>query len=413
MAKTINEKQRELLELQKRKLELELEETKQRIHQQEMSLVNTGAIMPVRMMGPVVRGHFPIQYRGPMQRPPNAIQAPHPVSFNKMFALSIQSNTNITLQNFPNQNSNKPRINPVNPSMLSLRQRDPRLARQQQQLQAAAIKAIAPAPPPIPNLMEVNVTNSAAARRERAKSIDERSKRTDSRSKSVDERQKNRTSSSRRDREKSDRGDHSGSESGNKPSPTRSSRSSAHSKSSSRRDREDKNRSPEKKKSSSSSSKSKSNRSDGSGDEKGSPTKFKDVKNSSIKNRNYMRKNLSAEESAAASPKEDVDLRSLEPSPEKRLKLTTIPEVEPNGVVKDLGKFLVITYFLVDRKCCCLMVSFSVVKLTHKSSLILNLKQQEQLKIDIEINPLKNKALCFLFFRSYKNSKTKQFEKRG
>lgn len=115
-----------------------------------------------------------------------------------------------------------------------------------------------------------------------------------------------------------------------------------------------------------------------------------------------MRKNMPAEESAAAaSPKEDVDLRSLEPSPEKRLKLTTIPVVEPNGVVKDLGKFLVITYFLVDCKCCCLMVSFSVVRLTHKSSLILNLKQQEQLKIDIEINPLKNKALCFLFFRSY------------
>ncbi|KAL5287081.1 hypothetical protein ACFFRR_008182 [Megaselia abdita] len=314
VAKTISEKQRELLELQKRKLELELEETKQKIHQQEMNLVG-GPMQASRMPGPGVRGHFPNQYRGPVQRPPNAIQAPPPHT------------------NFPNQNMNKPRINPVNPSMLSLRQRDPRLARQQQQqqqqVQAPPTKPVAPAP--IPNLMEVSVPESVI-RRERAKSIDERSKRTDSRSKSVDERQKNRSTSSRREREKTDRSERSGSESGSKSSPTRSSRSSSHGKSSSRRDRDDKNRSPDKKKSS---SKSKTSRSDGSGDEKGSPTKFKDVKSSSIKNRNYMRKNVSLGEED--SPKsQDVDLRSLEPSPEKRLKLTTIPEVEPNGVVKDL-----------------------------------------------------------------------------
>lgn len=84
VAKTISEKQRELLELQKRKLELELEETKQKIHQQEMNL-GGGQVVPARMMGPGVRGHFPNQYRGPMQRPPNAIQAPHPVSYITSF----------------------------------------------------------------------------------------------------------------------------------------------------------------------------------------------------------------------------------------------------------------------------------------------------------------------------------------
>lgn len=80
VAKTISDKQRELLELQKRKLELELEKTKQQLHEQEMNMIGGGAMMPARMVGPGPRGHFPPQYRGPMQRPPNAIQAIHPVS---------------------------------------------------------------------------------------------------------------------------------------------------------------------------------------------------------------------------------------------------------------------------------------------------------------------------------------------
>lgn len=361
---------------------------------------NAGVMLPgARMAGPGIRGHFPSQYRGPVQRPPNSGQTGHAVSYN-FLVLFIHSIT-FVLQNFsPQNNINKPKITPVNPAMLSnLRQRDPRLARQQQAQSQAPPK---PAPTPnIPNLMEVNI-NESLLRKERSKSIDERSKRTESRSKSVDERQKNRSSSSssssRREREKSDRSDRSGSESGSKSSPTRVPRSNSRSKSS-HRNREEKTKSPEKKKSSSSSSKSKSSssRSDGSGDEKGSPTKFKEVKGSSIKNRNYIRKNMGSE--GSFSPKEDVDLRSLEASPEKRLKLSTIPEDEQNGVVKDLGNFLVITYFLViDHSS--MVVSFINVELldfraTARSSLIL---KQGLEQIDIEINPLKNKALCFLFF---------------
>ena len=80
VAKTINEKQRELLELQKRKLELQLEATKKQLIEQELSLSGGPPVSaPVpRINGP--RGSFPPQFRGQMQRPQNPMIAqPHQV----------------------------------------------------------------------------------------------------------------------------------------------------------------------------------------------------------------------------------------------------------------------------------------------------------------------------------------------
>ncbi|XP_037712498.1 uncharacterized protein LOC119548976 isoform X5 [Drosophila subpulchrella] len=119
MEEILQAKTRELLELKKRKLELELEQTKKHLEEQERQLnqatdAMTGA--PMSMPAPPAAAiRPPIMDPGLAmrnQRAPGAIpNMPVP----------------------PQQFANKPKVNPVNPALLnSVRQRDPRLARQMQ-----------------------------------------------------------------------------------------------------------------------------------------------------------------------------------------------------------------------------------------------------------------------------------------
>ncbi|KAH8348098.1 hypothetical protein KR084_004094 [Drosophila pseudotakahashii] len=129
MEEILQAKTRELLELKKRKLELELEQTKKHLEEQERQLnqatdavvVATGA-MPAPSAAAI---RPPIMDPGLAmrnQRAPGAMGNAGPI-------IPQQSNVMINLQQF----ANKPKVNPVNPALLnSVRQRDPRLARQMQ-----------------------------------------------------------------------------------------------------------------------------------------------------------------------------------------------------------------------------------------------------------------------------------------
>ncbi|XP_054736498.1 uncharacterized protein LOC129243479 isoform X1 [Anastrepha obliqua] len=157
-------KTRELLELKKRKLELELEATKKSLEEQDkqLSKVANGILPPEAntmssMRVPVV----PTQIMPPGIMAPNMMpqhhmhpRAQHPVivggggvppaamfhpNFHHPRPQQPQQHMPVGMismppQNFPPANSgNKPKVHPVNPALLNtIRHRDPRLARQQQ-----------------------------------------------------------------------------------------------------------------------------------------------------------------------------------------------------------------------------------------------------------------------------------------
>ncbi|XP_052840247.1 uncharacterized protein LOC128254920 isoform X1 [Drosophila gunungcola] len=126
MEEILQAKTRELLELKKRKLELELEQTKKHLEEQERQLnqaTDAMAVAPIIMPAPTVTAIRPpmmdsaLAMRNP--RAPGAMGTAGP----------IMPNMPVAQQQF----TNKPKVNPVNPALLnSVRQRDPRLARQMQ-----------------------------------------------------------------------------------------------------------------------------------------------------------------------------------------------------------------------------------------------------------------------------------------
>ncbi|XP_043646092.1 uncharacterized protein LOC122615209 isoform X3 [Drosophila teissieri] len=125
MEEILQAKTRELLELKKRKLELELEQTKKHLEEQERQLNQATDAMagaPIIMPAP----------SGAAIRPP--ITDPNLAARNQrapgaMGNVGPMHNMPAAQQNF----ANKPKVNPVNPALLnSVRQRDPRLARQMQ-----------------------------------------------------------------------------------------------------------------------------------------------------------------------------------------------------------------------------------------------------------------------------------------
>ncbi|KAM7343587.1 pcf11 cleavage and polyadenylation factor subunit isoform 2-T2 [Cochliomyia hominivorax] len=168
MEKILQDKTRELLELKKRKLELELEATKKHLEEQEKQFSKTaeGVIPPVEAIvaanslqnvgirGPAVApqmmpGIIPSGYMGG----PTSI-AVNPAMRPAMFHHNMRGfrpNIHPNMMNNPPQtmsaqnmmsggvagaNANKPKVHPVNSALLnSVRQRDPRLQRQQQQQQ--------------------------------------------------------------------------------------------------------------------------------------------------------------------------------------------------------------------------------------------------------------------------------------
>ncbi|XP_017022386.1 pre-mRNA cleavage complex 2 protein Pcf11 isoform X4 [Drosophila kikkawai] len=120
MEEILQAKTRELLELKKRKLELELEQTKKHLEEQERQL--NDAMAPMVMPGP---GTSAIR---PPIMDPAAVgaamrhQRPPP-------PMGMMPNMPVAPQQF----AAKPKVNPVNPALLnSVRHRDPRLARQMQ-----------------------------------------------------------------------------------------------------------------------------------------------------------------------------------------------------------------------------------------------------------------------------------------
>ncbi|XP_016975031.1 uncharacterized protein LOC108041595 isoform X3 [Drosophila rhopaloa] len=126
MEEILQAKTRELLELKKRKLELELEQTKKHLEEQERQLNQATDAMagaPMIMPAPTATG-----IRPPMMDPVLAMRNQRaPGAMGN--AAPIMPNMPVAQQQF----ANKPKVNPVNPALLnSVRQRDPRLARQMQ-----------------------------------------------------------------------------------------------------------------------------------------------------------------------------------------------------------------------------------------------------------------------------------------
>ncbi|XP_036334339.1 uncharacterized protein LOC118744970 isoform X1 [Rhagoletis pomonella] len=162
-------KTRELLELKKRKLELELEATKKSLEEQDKHLtkVTNGLVMPPEAANTVVGLRMPgvpPQIMPPGVMPPGIMpphhmhpRAPHSMmvggptmppgplfhpNFQHPRSQQPQQHMPVGMMSMPPQNfppvssSNKPKVHPVNPALLNtIRHRDPRLARQQQQQQ--------------------------------------------------------------------------------------------------------------------------------------------------------------------------------------------------------------------------------------------------------------------------------------
>ncbi|XP_004517564.1 uncharacterized protein LOC101455197 isoform X2 [Ceratitis capitata] len=161
-------KTRELLELKKRKLELELEATKKSLEEQDkqLSKVTNGLMQPDAMnaMPGVRMPGVPPQIMPPGMMPPGIMpphhmhpRASHPALMSgagvppatlfhpNFHQTRPQQPTHVPVgmmnmpQNFPPASGvNKPKVHPVNPALLNtIRHRDPRLARQQQMQESA------------------------------------------------------------------------------------------------------------------------------------------------------------------------------------------------------------------------------------------------------------------------------------
>nr|NP_001286429.1 Pcf11 cleavage and polyadenylation factor subunit, isoform G [Drosophila melanogaster]AHN56227.1 Pcf11 cleavage and polyadenylation factor subunit, isoform G [Drosophila melanogaster] len=136
MEEILQAKTRELLELKKRKLELELEQTKKHLEEQERQLTQTTDAMvgaPIIMPAPTPAAICP-----PITDPGIAV--------HNQRAPGVMGNVGPVMHNMPvapQLFANKPKVHPVNPALLnSVRQRDPRLARQ---MHAASSHPAAPA----------------------------------------------------------------------------------------------------------------------------------------------------------------------------------------------------------------------------------------------------------------------------
>ncbi|XP_041449196.1 uncharacterized protein LOC111078155 isoform X2 [Drosophila obscura] len=131
MEEILQAKTRELLELKKRKLELELEQTKKHLEEQERQLNQATDAIAV---APIVA----------MPAPPAAVAPHRPPTMDPV--MRNPRNPAIPVQQ---PFAAKPRVNPVNSALLnSVRHRDPRLARQMQsqssQLEAASSRSSDP-----------------------------------------------------------------------------------------------------------------------------------------------------------------------------------------------------------------------------------------------------------------------------
>ncbi|XP_065367764.1 uncharacterized protein Pcf11 isoform X2 [Calliphora vicina] len=168
MEKILQDKTRELLELRKRKLELELEATKKHLEEQEKQFSKTaeGVIPPVETLVAAntlqtvgIRGPPMASQMMPNIMPPGYMGGPTSIAVNPAMRPAMfhphmrgfRPNLHPNMMNAPPQgmstanmmnagiaaaNLNKPKVHPVNSALLnSVRQRDPRLQRQQQQQQ--------------------------------------------------------------------------------------------------------------------------------------------------------------------------------------------------------------------------------------------------------------------------------------
>ncbi|KAH8402419.1 hypothetical protein KR009_011883 [Drosophila setifemur] len=127
MEEILQAKTRELLELKKRKLELELEQTKKHLEEQERQLNQATDAMagaPMTMPAPNSAAIRPSMMDSAQM---GGVRHPRPSA--------PMGNTGPMMPNMSvaQQFAGKPKVNPVNPALLnSVRQRDPRLARQMQ-----------------------------------------------------------------------------------------------------------------------------------------------------------------------------------------------------------------------------------------------------------------------------------------
>ncbi|KRF79499.1 uncharacterized protein Dvir_GJ21559, isoform C [Drosophila virilis] len=142
MEEILQAKTRELLELKKRKLELELEQTKMHLKEQERQLSQAAdaiAVAPIGMPAPVsvlrppgIETVIPPTVAPPMY--PSGMRHVRPMA-------PVAAGGMIPIIGQP-PFANKPKVHPVNPAMLnSVRPRDPRLARQMQPQQSAQMAA--------------------------------------------------------------------------------------------------------------------------------------------------------------------------------------------------------------------------------------------------------------------------------
>ncbi|XP_075167263.1 pcf11 cleavage and polyadenylation factor subunit isoform X2 [Haematobia irritans] len=161
MEKILQDKTRELLELKKRKLELELEATKKHLEEQEKQFSKTAegvlppvdalvvanalqtvGIRPAQMGGQVIPPVMAPGYMGPQGMALNHMRPSmyhHNIrGFRPNLHPAMMGDQSQAIAPVANMgpNINKPRVHPVNSALISsVRQRDPRLARQQQQQQ--------------------------------------------------------------------------------------------------------------------------------------------------------------------------------------------------------------------------------------------------------------------------------------
>ncbi|XP_062128214.1 uncharacterized protein LOC133840419 isoform X4 [Drosophila sulfurigaster albostrigata] len=136
MEEILQAKTRELLELKKRKLELELEQTKLHLKEQERQLsqaTDAISVAPMTVAAPTTSLRPPGMET--ILAPTGAAVAPmYPSGMRQMrpMAPAVAGGMPPVIGQQP-PFANKPKVHPVNPAMLSsVRQRDPRLARQQQ-----------------------------------------------------------------------------------------------------------------------------------------------------------------------------------------------------------------------------------------------------------------------------------------
>ncbi|XP_030375696.1 uncharacterized protein LOC115624980 isoform X2 [Scaptodrosophila lebanonensis] len=139
MEEILQAKTRELLELKKRKLELELEQTKKHLEQQERQLIQATDSISVPSVS--LAGSGTVLRTPELETPLGTVPVQTGALYNRVGichvgpeAPSMMSNMLSSTQKLP---TIKPKVHPVNSALLnSVRHRDPRLARQAQSLQS-------------------------------------------------------------------------------------------------------------------------------------------------------------------------------------------------------------------------------------------------------------------------------------